>query len=491
MEQHERSVRTPATPVCQGTDAHAAAVASWNLLIHHRPAAAFAARRAEDVAEAVRYARRHGRGVAPLATGHGSPAIDASGVVVNTSAMNRVTVDPGARTATVGAGAHWRDLHNLSGRHGLVGVCGSSSNVGVVGFVQGGGFGWLSRRLGFASSSVRAAQLVTADGEIMTVDEDHHPEVLWGVAGGAGNLGIVTRLTLDLHRVGADGDAGPATVVGGNLYHSLDRAAEVASFYSTWAPTLPPIVMSALTFRWFPPAPTVPEHLRGRTVVAVRLCASGPSLAEAHDLMQVPRAQLGPALLDTITTLPAHDLDPISADPTMPVPACQRGETVAALTPEVIEVLVEETVPVDGPPLAMLELRHLGAAMNDAPRGPHPMARTTGQYSINAVSLVPSPELEPMARDRHTRIFDRLRPHLTGTTYLNFLEGPGATRDRVRAAYDDADWERLVDLKTALDPDNVFHHGRNIAPRPPQDSVPNTQHHQDQHHPTHMNGVPS
>lgn len=461
-----------ASPLDPASDAHAAAVRAWNLTTHHQPGAVFAATATADVVAAVRYARRHQLGVAPTATGHGIGAVGPGGVLVHTGAMRRVEIDPVRQTATVAAGARWTDVHAASAAYGLVGVSGSSGQVGVVGFTQGGGFGWLSRRLGFASSSVRAAELVTADGEVVTLDENHHPDLLWGVAGGAGNLGVVTSLTVDLHRVGAPGAAGPATVLGGNLCYPIERAAEVAAWYATWVADLPDEVAAALTFRWFPPMPEVPESLRGRTVVAVRVCASGPT-AEGQELVHLARTALGAPVVDTVTTLPAHNLDPISADPTTPMPIVHRGETLGVLGAEAIAILAEEARPAEGPPLVMLELRRLGGALDDAPRGPHPMARTCGSHSINAISLVLAPEAMVPARARQDRIFERLHPHLTGDTYLNFLDGGRETLDRVRAAYTDADWARLVDLKAAVDPDNVFRFGRNVPPHPNQPHHPN------------------
>lgn len=488
MTTHRDDVTGP-SPLDPGTASYASAVSSWNLLVRHRPAAAFSAVSAEEVSAAVRYARRGGHGVAAMATGHGSLPVDTDGVLVNTAAMSHVRVDADRRTATVGAGARWADVHAASAPHGLVGVCGSSSAVGVVGYTQAGGFGWLSRRLGFASSSVRAAELVTADGDILSLDEDRHPDLLWGVAGGAGNFGVVTSLTVDLHRVGATGGAGPATVYGGNLYYPVDRAAEVATLYAGWAPMLPPEVMSALTVRRFPPLPDIPEPLRGQTVVAIRACGSGPSLASGEEAVQIARSALGVPTLDTFTRLPAHDLDRISLDPTMPVPAAQRGETLHDIDSEVIDVLVEHTLPHDGPPLVMLELRQLGGALDDAPRGPHPMARTRGGYSINAVHLVPDPDQEEAARAQQERLFDRLGSHLTGSTYLNFLDAGTADPTRVRAAYDEADWARLVDLKSDLDPHNRFRYGRTIPPRDPAPGAPaHSQHPSDT---THFNGAQS
>ncbi len=185
-------------------------------------------------------------------------------------------------------------------------------------------------------------------------------------------------------------------------------------------------------------------------------------------------------MADTFAALAGHDLDPISADPTMPVPAAQHGEALGELDADVIDVLVEETAPTAGPPLVMLELRQLGGALDDAPRGPHPMARTDAAYTVNTVSLVPTPAEEPTVRARQRRLFDRLSPHLTGSTYLNFLEGGAGSPARVRAAYDDTDWARLVDLKTHYDPDNTFRLGRTVPP------LGRT--HLDTHANTHLNG---
>lgn len=177
-----------------GTQEHAAATSAWNRLTVHRPAAVFAPADVHDVAHAVRWAVREELGVAVMATGHGVAGVGEHGVLINTASLRSVCIDAARRTATVGAGAHWSDVLPACAPHGLVGICGSSSQVGVVGFTQGGGFGWLSRSLGFASSSVRGAELVTASGRVRTLrrDRDDDLDLLWGVAGGAGNFGVVT-----------------------------------------------------------------------------------------------------------------------------------------------------------------------------------------------------------------------------------------------------------------------------------------------------------
>lgn len=438
--------------------AYAQTVAGWNVLAQHHPAAAVRAQTTDDVVTAVRHARQAGLGVAAMTTGHGLPTVGTDALLVNTSAIRGVHIDAERRTATVGAGATWRDVHEQSAPHGLVGVCGSSAQVGVVGYTQGGGFGWLSRNLGYAASWVRAAELVTADGELVRASADEHPDLLWAVAGGGGNVGVVTSLTFELHRL--------ERVYGGNLYYPLEHAREVIGCYAAWAPGLPVEFMSALTFRTFPDAPFVPEGLRGRAFVAIRGCYSGDDLECGRTLVDAARAGLGEPVADTFGVLPATDLDSISMDPKIPVRAVQHAGALADIDDRVVDALVAAAGADSGSPFAMLELRQLGGALNDALVGPHPMAATNAAYTINAIGLAPTPEREQFVRDRQQRLFDRLCPALTGTTYLNFLDGdrPDAAA-RVRAAYTGADWERLTDIKTTYDPTNVFRWNRNIPPR--------------------------
>ncbi|MGV1010123.1 MAG: FAD-binding oxidoreductase [Dermatophilaceae bacterium] len=447
----------PGVPLTPGSDGYHDAVGAWNLRVEHRPAVAFRARTTRDVAAAVRFARREGLGVGVMATGHGTPAVGPDGVLVNTSALRDVDLDPRRRLATVAAGVRWSDVHARSAPHGLVGVSGSSSQVGVVGYTQGGGFGWLSRRLGFASSGVRSAQLVTAEGEVLTLSARDHPELLWGVAAGGGNLGVVTGLTFDLHEV--------RHVYGGNLYYPLERAREVIEFYREWAVSLPVELMSALTFRSFPDAAVVPAGLRGRAFVAVRACHSGPDLRGGERLVEAARRALGMPAADTFAVLPATQLDGISMDPTVPLGAVQRSGALAQIDDDVIDALLEAAGPHSGSPFVMLELRQLGGALADSPRGPHPMARTDAAYTVNSVGLAPSPESAHAVERAQSRLFRRLSPSLTGTAYVNFLDGEETRNsDRVRAAYTTEDWDRLVRLKTEYDPLNTFRFSRTIPP---------------------------
>jgi FAD/FMN-containing dehydrogenase len=273
--------RLRGSAVLPGDEAYDAARAAWNLNAQHRPALVVLAEGAEDIRRTVEFARTAGLGVGVLATGHGTGTPCEGGVLINTSRMRNVHIFPDARVARVDAGAVWNEVLEAAGVHGLTGLPGSSTTVGVVGYTLGGGFGWLGRRYGLAVHSVRRAEVVTADGRLVTASPDEHSDLFWGLKGGTGNLGIVTALEFALHPV--------RQIYGGNLYYPLDRAAGVLRFFAHWSRSVPLELTSAVTFRFFPPLPAVPESLRGSTLVAIRGCFCGDP-SEGRALIDQARA---------------------------------------------------------------------------------------------------------------------------------------------------------------------------------------------------------
>ncbi len=431
--------------------------AAWNLNVDHRPAVVVLAESAHDVAQSVRLAGQAGLGIGVLATGHGTPALTEDGLLVNTSRLRDVSIDPVTRTARVAAGAVWQDVMTAAAAYGLTGLPGSSTTVGVVGSTVGGGFGWLGRKYGLAAHSVIRAEVVTADGELVMTSADEHPDLFWGLLGGTSNLGLVTALEFRLHPV--------RSVYGGNLYYPLDQARAVLEFFAEWAPTTPVELTAAATFRSFPPLPGVPAALRGRSLVAVRGCFCG-DLGAGQALVDGARDALGPGLVDTFTALSTADLATISLDPVLPVGALNHLELIRDLTPSAIDAVVEVAGPQSQSPLAMVELRQLGGALAGSPQSLDPMAHTAAAYSLNAVGVTPTPTQAAAVRDHLSLLASRIQPYATGDTYLNFLDLEGATPERIRAAYSPADWDRLVRLKTAYDPANLFRFNRNIPPSP-------------------------
>ena len=444
------------TAHAKGEDRYDEASRAWNLNANQEPALVVMAEGAADVMAAVSFAREFGMGVGVMATGHGVGAPCDSGVLVNTSRMRGVRVDPVARTARVEAGALWADVIPEATAHGLAGLVGSTSHVGVVGYTMGGGFGWLGRRFGLNAASVTEADVVTADGELLRVSAEENADLFWGIGGGGGNFGIVTSLEFRLYPV--------TTVYGGNAFYPVERAGEVLELYARWSRDLPDEMTTAVAFMNIPPLPDIPEPLRGGSFVVVRGCYSGADSEDGETMFRPMREGLGDPVMDTFGVMPVAAMDAISMDPVDPMSSVQHSEMLSDLSPETIEALLEVAGPGSGSPLIMLEIRQLGGALARTPDRLSPMGGGEAGYVMNCVGVTFTPEMAEGVKGHIARVTEDTREHQTGETFVNFMELDAAGEERVRAAYPPEDWERLVALKDRHDPDNLFRFNRNIAP---------------------------
>src|SRR5215217_2846669 len=439
-----------------GEEGYEEASRAWNLNAHQSPALVVVAGGAADVLAAVRFAREGGMGVGVMATGHGVGAACDGGVLINTSRMRGVRVDPVAQTARVEGGALWEDVIPEAQAHGLAGLVGSSSHVGVVGYTMGGGFGWLGRKYGFNATGVREADVVTAEGKLLRVSADEHEDLFWGLKGGGGNFGIVTSLVFDLYPL--------TSVYGGNIFYPVEKADEVLARYASWSAGLSDETTTGLAFLNIPPLPFVPEPLRGKSVITVRGCYSGESPEAGEELFRPIREGLGEPIMDTFGVMPYAAMDTISMDPVDPMGAIQYSELLQGLTPEAIDALIEVGGAGSGSPLIMLELRQLGGAASRTPEGLNPMGSGDAKFIMNGIGATFTPEMAEGVTAHLARVAEVTRPYQTGDTYVNFMELSYANPERVKAAYPPEDFERLVALKDRYDPENIFRFNRNIAP---------------------------
>ena len=431
-----------------------AAVTAWNLLGSHAPAVVAMAESADHVVQAVRKARAEGLGVGVMATGHGTGHPVRGGMLINTTAMRDLIVDPVSRAARVQAGVTWRELNQRAALHGLIGLQGSSSDLGVVGYSLGGGFGWLGRHFGFASQSIISADLVTADGDLITVDAARRPDLFWGLRGSAGNLGVVTALEIRLHEVDV--------VYGGTLFYPVADAVRVLTAYAEWAPRQSHELASSVALANFPPLEVIPEPLRGGSFVCVRVCHSGLDLMPGVAAVRELRNTLGTPLIDDVRRMPASDLDRISSEPVDPMPAKLHSGLLPELSAALIACVAALHTPDSG--VLFVEFRHLGGALRVPSDQLSPLNRTGAAFSLNAVALAlppGGPDAADAALDRFAR---RIDPFTDGAGYVNFLEGDDGA-EKIRNAYSEPEWERLRDLKDHWDPDNLFRFNRNIPPR--------------------------
>ncbi|MEO3746404.1 FAD-binding oxidoreductase [Plantactinospora sp. B5E13] len=433
-------------------EGYAAECAGYNLAVPHRPALVVGAAGATDVQAAVRFAAAHGLPVAILATGHSALA-STGAVLVTTRRMETVTIDTDRRTARVGAGVRWQRVIDEAARHGLAPLNGSSTTVGAVGYTLGGGLGPIGRTFGYAADHVRAIDVVTADGQLREVTADTEPELFWALRGGKGNFGVVTALEFDLFPI--------TRIYGGGLFFPGDRAAEVLVAWGRWTATAPDELTSSVALLRLPPAPEVPEPLRGQLVVHVRIGYVGP--AEEGARLVAPLRALGPTLIDSVAELPYPQIGTIHNDPPMPIPIVDRSALLREFTPELVDTLVTLAGPDTPSPLTILEIRHLGGALDRRPEPGNPIDTRGAGYSLYAVAIGGPDQAEAFTGYLDTLI-GAVRPWDTGRRFVNFLSTADATPATVPTAYPAETYQRLQAVKKAYDPLNLFRVNHNIVP---------------------------
>jgi FAD/FMN-containing dehydrogenase len=390
-------------------DARSAWVASADL----RPAAVVLAETADHVCATVRFAAESNVRVTAQGTGHNAAALGdlADTILLKTSRMRGITVDPVRRIARVEAGVLWAELTAATSAHGLVGLLGSSPDVGVVGYVLGGGHSWLGRAYGLASNSVESIEVVTADGRLRRVDATHDSDLFWALRGGGGNFGIVTALELRLV---------PMThVYAGALFWPIERGHEVWTAWSEWVHTLPETMTTWARFMRFPDFPEIPEPLRSNAFVIVEVTSAGEA-ADA-DAVLAPMRMLAP-VMDTMSTMPMTALSKVHMDPEQPVPAAGEGMMLAEFNAETAAALVAVAGADSGSPLLSLEVRHLGGALAREPKGAGALSRFVGSYLVYGVGITPVPAAAAAVHAATTAMRAALAPWDSGSGYLNFTE---------------------------------------------------------------------
>lgn len=441
-------------PVLQpGDGGYAAELAGFDLAVEQRPAVVVGATGAADVVAGVRHALDAGLAVGVQATGHGItvPADDA--LLVTTRRADAVRVDPTGRTAWVEAGAVWSRVLHEAAPHGLAPLAGSAPAVGVVSYTLGGGLGVLGRRWGFSADHVRRLDVVTADGLLRRVTADEHPDLFWALRGGGGNVGVVTGMEVALVEL--------AELYGGGLFFPGEDAGEVLTALLAAGRDAPDEVSLSAAIMTFPDLPAVPPPLRGRWCCHVRVSATG-SPARCEEVIASVRRAATP-LVDTVRTMPVTEVGTIHNDPTTPLATNSRSLVLRTADDDTLAAILRHT----GPHTSfVIEVRQLGGALGREPAVPNAVGHRHGAYTVFATAY-PHPG-GPAASDgaAEQALLDDLRPWSDGGALVNFLAGPHVTTDDVRAAYEPDRWARLVEIKTAWDPDNVFRINHNVPPRP-------------------------
>ena len=434
--------------------------AVWNGAIDRHPRLIARCSGAADVAAAVRFARQHDLEIAVRGGGHNvaGTAVCDDGIVIDLSAMRGVRIDPDRRTAYVQGGALWGDVDHAAQAHHLATTGGIISHTGVAGLTLGGGLGWLMRKHGLTVDNLLAADVVTADGELLRASDDQHPDLLWALRGGGGNFGVVTSFEFRLHPVGPD------VLAGAILWDAADTG-EVLRFYRDFVRNVPIELSTVVRFGTAPPLPVVPEALHWRPVILVGACYAGP-IREAEEALRPLRA-FGKPLLDLIA--PTHYVDHQSALDSTVLHGWNyywKSTYLPELRDDLIDVIAAHAFACSSP-RSYAAMFHLGGAVSRAPEADTAFGNRQATHAITLDGVWRPGEDYADREIAWTRNFFAALDRYREGVYVNFL-GANEGADRIREAYGTAVYDRLVDIKTKYDPDNVFHHNQNIRPRSEQ-----------------------
>jgi FAD/FMN-containing dehydrogenase len=434
--------------------------AVWNGAVDRRPRLIARCTGDADVASAVRFARDHYMEIAVRGGGHNvaGTAVCDDGIVIDLSAMRAVWADPAGGTARVQGGALWGDVDHETQAHGLATTGGIVGHTGVAGVTLGGGIGWLMRKYGLTVDNLLAAEVVTAEGSIVRASPDEHPDLFWALRGGGGNFGVVTSFRFALHPVGP-------TVMAGPVFWAADDTIDVLRFYRDFVAEAPDELGTVVRLGTVPPLPGIPEDLHWRPAIAVVSCYAGAVEEGKRAVRELRR--FGAPLIDLIapTQYVAHQG---VIDETVPHGwhYYWKSTNLAGFSDDAIAIIADHGYTASSP-RSYAVMFHMGGAVARVPDDATAYAGRDVAHNIviEGVWLPDESGAHAAAETAWARRFlHALQPHRAPGVYVNFLDSDDDT-SRVREAYGDHIYRRLAEVKAKYDPDNTFHHNKNIPPR--------------------------
>jgi FAD/FMN-containing dehydrogenase len=444
--------------IAPGDDHYDDARAVWNGIVNRRPRLIARCSGTADVAAAVRFARANDIEIAVRGGGHNvaGTAVCDDGIVIDLSAMRAVSVNPVERVARVQGGALWSDVDHETQAHGLATPGGIVGHTGVGGLSLGGGVGWLMRKHGLVVDNLLEAEVVTADGTIIRASPHDHPDLFWALRGGGGNFGVVTTFAFALHPVGP-------TVVAGPIFWAAEDTTTVMRFYREFVADAPDELGNVIRLGTIPPLPVISKELHFRPAIAVATCYAG-SVADGERAVRALR-RFGSPLVDLLGPTPYVDHQ-CGLDDTYPHGwhYYWKATDLTGLSDAVIDVVAEHAYRAASP-RSYAAMFHLGGAVGRVPRDAtaYPGRDVNHNIIIDAAWLPEQRDsVGPAEMTWAREFFEALQPHRAGV-YVNFLDSDDDA-GRLREAYGADTYERLAQVKAAYDPENVFHHNRNIQP---------------------------
>ncbi|MCL4814543.1 MAG: FAD-binding oxidoreductase [Vicinamibacteraceae bacterium] len=428
----------------------------FNGMFDRRPSVIARCTSAGDVVRVVRAVRERQLDVTVFGGGHGvtGAAVADGAVCIDLRGMKRIDVDAKHRTARAEAGLTWGEFDAATQAHGLAVTGGRVTSTGIAGLTLGSGSGWLERKFGLSCDSLIGAEVVTADGREVFASSQEHADLFWGLRGGGGNFGVVTAFHFRLHTVGP-------VLLAGMLLYPAGQARDVVRAWRDFMAAAPDEVGGGLAFVTAPPAPFVPEALRGQPVVAVIACYVGP-VAQGEAALRPLREWGTPAAADLLQPMPYVALQRL-LDEGNPkgMQNYWTADFLSGLPDEAVDTLVAHaTRPVSA--LSQVVLIPGGGALARVGDNDTAFGQRQCPWNVHYLSIWPDPADSPR-QIAHTRTMAQaMKPWSAGHVYLNYIGDEGT--ERVVAAFTPEKFRRLQALKDKWDPANLFRHNQNIPP---------------------------
>jgi FAD/FMN-containing dehydrogenase len=427
--------------------------AIYNGMIDRRPLVIAQPATTEDVVKAVKFGRENGlltsvKGGGHSASGH---AIADGGLEIDLSLLNGISVDPEKRTAIAEGGVHWGEFDAATQEHGLAVTGGRVPSTGIGGLTLGSGSGWLERKLGYTVDNMIGAEVVTADGEVLRASESENEELFWGLRGGGGNFGVVTKFEYRLNPIGP-------MVFGGMLIFPRQRAVELMKAYRDFIEKAPDDVGGAVALLCAPPLDFVPEPLHGMPILAIIVCYTGKP--EDGEAAIKPLLDLQP-VMNMTQPMPYVEVQKLIEEGN---PPGRRQYWKADMYPELPDEAVEALATATNEPVSTMTsiiIQPTSGAVQRVPDDATAIGWRSAKWAIHILGTWEdaSEDEKQIAWVRNTHL--AVQPWAQKGTYLNYLmdEGQQAVEDSFGAQY-----QRMVALKKKYDPTNFFRLNQNIKP---------------------------
>lgn len=426
----------------------------FNVMHDKRPAAVARCSTSADVVAAVNVAREHDLIVAVRCGGHSVAGLSTcnDGLLIDLSGLKAIEIDPQARIARVGGGVLWGELDKATQAHGLHTPGGRVTTTGVGGFTTGGGYGWTSSKYGLTCDNLVSAEVVLADGRVVAASARENADLFWGIRGGGGNFGVVTRFDFRLHPLGP-------IVLAGLMLFPIDRLRDVLRRWRDYVDEAPDELSTGFAVITAPPEPFVPESLRGQVACGIVAMYVGDPAAGASVIK--PLRDLGPPV-DLVQPMPYTAFQAM-LDGAAPkgLRSYWRGEYLRRVSDGAAEALVQHAPALASAamPFSQTVIFRIGQGVTAVPEEATAFSHRDANYLFHPITMWQDPADDDRLVAASRAFCDAMRPFSTGAAYLNFTP-----EDRVRDAFGAEKHARLVALKDRYDPNNLFQLNQNIKP---------------------------